>query len=90
MNTKWQVSPEVISSKIDEEVVLMSIQAESYFALDPIGSEIWEYLSEKPLTITELVTIFIESYAVEEENCRNDVQEFIQAMTERKLIFPVQ
>jgi len=44
-----KVSEEVLSSKIDEEVVLMSIEAGYYFTLDPIGSRIWELLSEKPI-----------------------------------------
>ncbi len=45
MNLKWQVNTEVLSSKIDEDTILMSIEADSYFGLDPIGSRIWELLS---------------------------------------------
>lgn len=82
----WKVSEEVLSSKIDEEVVLMSIQAGFYFTLDSIGSRIWELLSEKPYTLEELVQTLMEEYEVDEVTCRADVQAFIDEMSEKKLI----
>ena len=86
MNTIWQVSKKVLSSKIDEEVILMSFEADSYFGIDPVGSHIWELLSIKPATINELVQILVEEYEVDEETCRKDVRTFIDDMCARKLI----
>ena len=86
MNTIWQVSKKVLSSKIDEEVILMSIEADSYFGIDPVGSRIWELLSKQPATINELVQILVEEYEVDEQTCRKDVQAFIDDMCARKLI----
>jgi hypothetical protein len=60
MSSKWQVTPEVLSSKIDEEVILMSIAADSYFGLEPVGSRIWELLTKQPASIDELVVILME------------------------------
>lgn len=82
----WKVSEEVLSSKIDEEVVLMSIEAGYYFTLDPIGSRIWELLSEKSYTLEGLVEALMEEYEVDEATCRADVQAFIAEMSEKKLI----
>ena len=86
MNTIWQVSTKVLSSKIDEEVILMSFEADSYFGIDPVGSHIWELLSKQPATINELVQILVEEYEVDEQTCRKDVQTFIDDMYARKLI----
>ena len=86
MNTIWQVSQKVLSSKIDEEFILMSFEADSYFGIDPVGSRIWELLSEKPASINELVVILVDEYEVNEETCREDVQVFIDDMFARKLI----
>lgn len=86
MNNKWKVSSEVLSSKIDEEVVLMSIEAGFYFGLETVGSRIWELLSEKPATFDELVTLLMDEYEVDEETCRADVQSFIEDMYSKKLI----
>lgn len=82
----WKVSEEVLSSKIDEEVVLMSIEAGYYFTLDPIGSRIWELISEKSYTLEGLVLVLMEEYEVDEATCRADVQAFIDEMSEKKLI----
>ena len=85
MNTKWQVSPEVLSSRIDDEVVLMSIEAGYYFALDTVGSRIWELLS-KPLTNDELTEALMEEYDVERDTCVKEVNSFIEEMRSKNLI----
>jgi len=88
MNTKWRVSPEVLSSKIDKEVILMSIKADSYFGLDPIGSHIWDLLSRQAATVNEFVELIKEEYEVDGETCKKDVQSFIDDMSVKKLILP--
>jgi hypothetical protein len=89
MNTKWQVTPEVLSSKIDDEAILMSIEMESYFGLDPVGSRIWELLSAQAASAEELVLLLMEEYDVDEKTCKEDVQHFIDDMLAKKLIRPV-
>ena len=89
MNLKWQVNPEVLSSKIDEEAILMSFEAESYFGLDPVGSRIWELLSKQAATANELVVLLMGEYEVNETTCREDVQKFIDDMSAKKLILQV-
>ena len=84
---KWQISPEILHSKIDEEVILMSIEADSYFGLDPIASRIWELL-EQPLDLDELVEKLMEEYEVDAETCRQDVQALLEDMQGRGLIAP--
>ena len=86
MSVKWQINPEVLSSKIDEEAILMSFEAESYFGLDPVGSRIWELISKKPVTADELVVLLMEEYEVDEKTCHADVQRFIDDMSAKKLI----
>ena len=86
MNLKWQVNTEVLSSKIDEEAILMSFEAESYFSLNPIGSRVWDLLSKQAATIDELIVLLMEEFEVDETTCREDVQHFIDDMSTKKLI----
>jgi hypothetical protein len=86
MTLKWQISPEVLSGRIDEEVILMSVAADSYFGLDPVGSNIWEMLSKQPASVNELVDYLTEDYEVPKETCREDVQQFIDDLLAKKLI----
>jgi len=88
-NIKWQVSPEVLSSRIEEEVVLMSLEAGFYFSLDPVGSRIWELLEKQPATINELVDKLIDEYDVDRQMCLNDVRSFIDTMISKRLVVSV-
>lgn len=82
---KYQISPEVLFSKIDDEVIIMSIEADSYFGLEPVGSRIWELL-EQPATMDELVSQLVQEYDVNEAECRQDAQDFVTEMVARGLI----
>jgi hypothetical protein len=86
MNLKWEVTPTVLSSKIEDEAILMSFEADSYFGLDPVGSRIWELLTIKASTTNELVVLLTEEYEVDEKTCRENIQEFIDDMSTKKLI----
>ncbi len=86
MNTTWQINHNVLSSKIDEEAILMSIEAESYFGLDPVGSRIWELLSNQPATTNDLVEILMKEYDVDKATCSTQVQQFIDEMISKNLI----
>lgn len=90
MSLKWQPASGIISSKIEEELVLLSTEAGFYYSLDPIGSRIWELLSEKPSSLEKLVDELIEEYDVGRETCIRDVKEFIEEMAAKKLIVPVE
>jgi hypothetical protein len=89
MSIKWKINPEVLSSRIDEEAILMSVEAESYFGLDPVGSRIWELLSKQPATTEELVVLLMEEYEIDEITCRDHVQQFVIEISDRKLIHQV-
>ena len=86
MNSTWQVNNEVLSSKIDEEAILMSLEAESYFGLDPVGSRIWELLAEQPATTDELIGLLMQEYEVNETTCREHVEHFLDDMQANGLI----
>jgi hypothetical protein len=82
---KWQISPSILHSKIDDEVILMSIEADSYFGLDPIASRIWELL-EEPKDMDELVALLTEEYEVDDATCRADVQVLLDDLVGRGLV----
>ena len=88
MSNKWKVSAELLSSTIDDEVVLMSIKEGFYYSLEPVASRIWTLLSDKPASIEELTDILTEEYEVDRETCLNDVRGFIEDMFSNKLILP--
>lgn len=90
IKTIWQVAPEVLFSRIDDEMILMSISEGYYFTLDPVGTRIWELLSRESSTLINLTDQLMEEYEVDKETCMKDLQEFIEDMASKKLIIPAE
>ena len=83
--TILQRNPEIISSKIDDEIVMMSIEEGKYFGLDPIGSIIWDLL-EKPRSLEEIIPLLQEKFDVSDDQCQEDCSTFILEMIDKKTL----
>jgi len=68
LNTRVARSEEVLTSEVDGEVVMMSIEQGIYSGLDGIGSEIWGLL-DSPLTVLEICDELMARYNVERDVC---------------------
>ena len=84
-NLRWQLSPEALFSKVDDEVIIMSLASDRYIGLDPVGSRIWELLSN-PLTIDELCAQLLEEYDVDASVCRQDTLELLETLRNKGLV----
>jgi hypothetical protein len=76
---------EIVSSGIDNDTVMMSIEMGEYYGTNPVGSRIWELL-EQSRTPAGICDILMEEYNVPAEECRRDVLEFIGQLFEKKLV----
>jgi hypothetical protein len=83
--SRWQVSTDLLSSKIDDEIIIMGLQTDKYYGLDAIASRIWELL-EAPRSLDELVSLLCEEYEVEEAVCREETSALLQALSKQQLI----
>jgi hypothetical protein len=78
-------SREVVSSDIDGEVVMMSIEQGNYYGMDPIASRIWELVGDK-IKVADLIGILTAEYQVTGRECENDVLAFLNELLSEKLI----
>jgi hypothetical protein len=78
-------SRELVSTELDQETVLMSINAGAYYGLEGPARTIWEKL-ETPLTFTQLVDSLVDEYSVSHETCASDVQKFLAEMEQEGLL----
>lgn len=76
LNSRVARSEEVLTSEVDGEVVMMSIDQGTYSGLDGIGSEIWRLL-DSPLTVSEICDAMMARYDVERDVCEKDVLAFL-------------
>jgi len=85
MNNVVARSEELVSSDLDGETVLMSVQNGKYYGLDEIGSRIWS-LIEQPRFVSELCDILLGEFDVEREQCERDVSAFLNKLAEDDLM----
>ena len=76
---------DIVSSNIEGETVMMSIENGKYYALDYIGRQIWKLL-EKPISLTELCNILVDEYDVKMQTCKKDVLEFLEQFSSENLL----
>ncbi|MCP5052927.1 MAG: lasso peptide biosynthesis PqqD family chaperone [bacterium] len=76
---------EIISSNMDDETVMMSVEQGEYYGVSPVGSRIWELL-ETPKIVADICAALRVEYDVTEEQCHGDVQMFLNHMAKKKII----
>lgn len=76
---------EILSADLDEELVMISLETDAYYALDAIGRRIWELISQ-PTMVADLCATLQEEYHVDATTCQQDVLELLNEMVEQGLI----
>ncbi|MBK8899941.1 MAG: lasso peptide biosynthesis PqqD family chaperone [Anaerolineaceae bacterium] len=78
-------SEEFITSTVDNELVMMSLEKGTYYGLDAIGSRIWENIAE-PITIGALCQKLIDQFEVDPDQCQADVLTFLNELHREDMI----
>ncbi|MGA2571991.1 MAG: PqqD family protein [Terracidiphilus sp.] len=76
---------EMLSTELDQETILMSIDAGAYYGLAGTARSIWEKL-ETPLTFSALVDELVMEYKITPEACAADLQRFLGTMEREGLL----
>lgn len=85
LQTTIKRNPALVSSDIDGEKVMMSLENGEYFGLDPVGSRIWE-LIENPISVDKLISLLLDEFEVGEVQCNLDTIEFLNQLQEKNLL----
>lgn len=84
-NTIIHRNNDILTSDLDGEKVMMSIQRGEYYGLGKTGTFIWDHINE-PIAIKDLVLLITEKYKVDKNNCFEDIAPFIIDLIEKELI----
>ncbi len=80
-----QRSNKLVSSNMDGETVMMSIENGEYFGLNTVGSRMWE-LIENPIKVDALIELLLDEFDVSSEQCEMETMEFLNHLLEKKLL----
>lgn len=76
---------EVLATSLADELVMMSLESNSFYGTNAVGSRIWELL-EQPRTVAELCVALQVEFDVDDETCQRDVLPFIEKAIDEKLV----
>ncbi len=73
------------TAEVSGEIVMMNLDKGKYFALDVVGSRIWE-LMENPQAVKDIIQSLLDEYDVDAPTCREHVLEFANKLREEGLL----
>ncbi|MDR3271696.1 MAG: PqqD family peptide modification chaperone [Peptococcaceae bacterium] len=76
---------ELTTTDLDGEIGMMDIERGQYYALDKIGSRIWNLLDEVK-TSAEVCRILLGEYEIDEATCQIQVVEFLNDLYQKDLL----
>ena len=77
--------PDQIFSKVDHEVIMLSLNEGKYYALNEVATRIWE-LIEKPIIVKDLIKKLYTEFDVSSNVCEKDTLELLNDLHEQGLI----
>lgn len=76
---------DLLSTKVDGELISMSVDKGACYGFNTIGTRLWELL-EKPRCVDELCEHMCAEFAVGEAECRAEVSEFVEELRKEGLV----
>jgi len=76
---------DIDAADLNGEKVMMDIDKGKYFALNEVGSRIWDIISE-PKKVKSIIDELLKEYEIDRLTCENEVVEFLGKMYEAGLI----
>ena len=74
-----------LASDLGDETVMMDLETGNYIGLNDVGTSIWKYLGATT-SIKDLIAHLMAEYNVSEEECTQDVLEYLTNMAKRGII----
>ena len=78
-------SSDIVTSEIDDSIVMMSVSAGTFYGLNAVGSAIWQFV-ERPTTVETIITHILAEFEVSQAQCQDDILAFIEAMFDKKTL----
>jgi hypothetical protein len=86
LDQRIQVSDDVVAREVAGEMVLLDLASGLYFGLDPVGSRIWNRLSEEPCSLAELCDLIEAEFDAPRDQIEGDIVALALEFSEKKLV----
>lgn len=76
---------DLLSSRLGEEIVILSVNGGKYYGLNPLAAFVWSRLSE-PVRFDSLLAFVMEEYDVAEDRCIQDLSKLLEDLKSEGLV----
>ncbi len=83
--SRFNLSTEQISTKLEQDTVILNLATGKYYSLEGVASLIWQGLEAKQ-SLIEIQEKIVANYNVSPEKSLSDIQAFIEDLTHAGLI----
>ncbi len=87
-STRYQCAPEVLFQEVNGEIVLLDLEAETYFGLNESGAMVWRLLQEER-DVEQIIAHLLTEFDAEPETVAQDVHELLQQLADARLVSPL-
>ena len=88
LDSKVQKSADWLTTDMDGETVMMSMENGAYYALTETGTSVWEKIDE-PVKVSDLCLQLQDEYQVTAEQCEAETLSLLNSLEEEKMIIVV-
>jgi len=74
-------SADVVTRRLDDELVLLNLESENYFGLDEVGTRMWEVVTSSP-NVEDAFEQLLSEYDVDAERLRDDLEQLLSRLVE--------
>ena len=85
LNDRVKIPEEVLFQNVGDETVLLNLESESYYGLDPVGSRMWELLAQHGSLRAVFETV-AEEYDVCAEELEHDLVRLLDELCAKGLV----
>ena len=85
LDQKLRLHPDVVDTKLEDEVVLLHLKSKLYFSLNLTGGRIWQGIKED-LSLKEISARLQTEFAVEAEQANRSVLALVDELSQQQLV----
>lgn len=79
------INKDIDATEFNDEKVMMNMDKGKYYALNEVGSRIWDLIN-KNTDVSEIIKALLEEYDVSEEECTREVISYLEDLYNAELI----
>lgn len=83
---RFVASDDVVSREVGGEMVLLDLGSGQYFGLDPVGSRIWQLLTNEPCALAAICDVIEAEFDGARDQIEADIAALAQQLVEKQLI----